>query len=72
MSIEIESWMTPADVLALSVFEPLRERAERAVAEGGDVPYWLGYVAGITDAMLALPNAETGEADVPRRLTGEA
>ena len=54
MSFEIESWMTSADVVALQVFEPLREKAERAVADGGNVPYWLGYVAGITDAMLGL------------------
>ena len=53
--------MTDDEVTA--VFTPLRERAERAVDDGGDVPYWLGYVAGITDAMLALPlDVETGGA----------
>ncbi len=57
--------MTDDEVMA--VFTKLRDKAERVVEEGGDVSYWLGYVAGITDAILDLTHP-LSRPETPRTL----
>ena len=40
------------DDQVMRIHEKLMEKADRAVDADGYLPYWSGYLAGVTDALL--------------------